>query len=95
MPDWPIWASERLPSSVSGSRYGRWLVVTTSQMRLENLLRRTEQAGGDELFYFTTFDRLQEAADHSATGVLTDPLWLVAGSRKLTSLIPDVNVRAG
>ena len=78
-----------------GLQYGRWLVVTTTQMRLENLLRRTEQAGGTELFYFTTFDHLKDASAHSANAVLTEPLWVVAGSRKLTSLIPDANVGAG
>ena len=78
-----------------GLRYGRWLVVTTSEPRLEHLLGQTERAGGKELFYFTTFDLLAEAAEISRTGVLTEPVWLVAGSRTLTALIPNANVKAG
>ncbi len=68
-----------------GLRYGRWLVVTTTQQRLEHLLGQTEKAGGDQLFYFTTFEQIEK-------GALSDPIWLVAGSRELTSLIPSVTV---
>jgi hypothetical protein len=78
-----------------GLRYGRWLVVTTSEPRLEHLLGQTERAGGNDLFYFSTYDKVAEAAARFRTGVLTDPVWLVAGSRTLTALIPNANVNAG
>jgi hypothetical protein len=78
-----------------GLGYGRWLVVTTTQSRLDHLVHQTERAGGDGAFYFTTFERLAEAAARSQAGVLIEPLWLVAGSRKLTKLIPDVTVGMG
>jgi len=78
-----------------GLRFGRWLVVTTSDPRMEHLLGQTRRAGGKDLFYFTTFDRLTQAAQISRTGVLSEPIWLVAGSRTLTPLIPDATVGAG
>lgn len=70
-----------------GLRFGRWLVVTTTQQRLEHLMDQTEKAGGDRVFYFTTFDQI-------GAGALLDPLWQVAGSRELTSLIPAATVSA-
>lgn len=77
-----------------GLQFGRWLVVTTTQERLENLLRRTEQVDGNGLFYFTTFAQLTAAAARTPVGVVADPLWLVAGSRTLTALIPNATVKA-
>jgi hypothetical protein len=68
-----------------GLRFGRWLVVTTTQQRLDHLLAQTEKAGGSQAFYFTTFERVKDSA-------LAEPTWLVAGSRELTRLIPNVTV---
>lgn len=76
-----------------GLRYGRWLVVTTTDKRLNHLLGQTERASGKELFYFTTFELLDKATETTHVGILTEPVWLVAGNRKLTALIPEPNVR--
>jgi hypothetical protein len=55
-------------------RYGACFVVTTSQQRLNNLKTKTEEAGGNGRFYFTTFDKVQQAS------VLHTPIWQMAGS---------------
>lgn len=57
-----------------GIDYGRWLVITTGERRLENMKDQTERAGGQELFYFTTFDLVSPAT------VLVRPVWRLAGS---------------
>lgn len=67
-----------------GLDYGRWLVVTTSERRLLHLKHAAERAGGDGLFYFTTFAQLSPAT------VLTAPIWQRAGSDEKTAIIPDV-----
>jgi hypothetical protein len=41
---------------VFGVPYGTCFVITTGQQRLENLKTKTEEAGGNGRFYFTTFD---------------------------------------
>jgi hypothetical protein len=46
-------------------------VVTTSPTRAHNLVRACERAGGDERFWFTTFDELQH-------DVLRGEIWRVA-----------------
>lgn len=71
-----------------GIAYGRWLVVTTSKRRLANMKSQTEQAGGGELFYFTTF------TDISSATVLTKPIWYLADHSEPTSIIPELNVTA-
>jgi hypothetical protein len=71
-----------------GIDYGRWLVVTTSQTRLENMMAQTERAGGGDLFYFTTFDELSDNT------VLSEPVWRPAGNRKAVGLIPETTVRS-
>lgn len=48
------------------------LTITTSEKRLENLKRITEEAGGRQRFAFCTFERIQDA------DILTDPIWSVA-----------------
>jgi hypothetical protein len=70
-----------------GIDYGRWLVVTTSQTRLENMMAQTERAGGADLFYFTIFDEI------SGKTVLTSSIWRPAGSNKTTSLMPEAKLR--
>jgi hypothetical protein len=58
-----------------GSNTGRWLVVTTGQRRMRNLMRQTRQVAGTKsgIFLFATFDQL-------GTGnVLTDPVWWQVG----------------
>jgi hypothetical protein len=70
-----------------GLDYGRWLVVTTSQKRLENMVAQTELAGGSDLFYFSTFDNV------STETALTQPIWRLAGGETINSLIPDTQTQ--
>jgi hypothetical protein len=63
-----------------GVSYGTCFVITTGQRRLENLKAKTEEAGGNGRFYFTTFDEICE------TTVLTEPIWQMAGSAARFSL---------
>jgi hypothetical protein len=59
----------------------RVLTITTSDRRLANLKQATEDAGGRLRYCFTTFERLDTAADP-----LTDPIWAVATETGLHSL---------
>jgi hypothetical protein len=77
-----------------GLRFGRWLVVTTSEARLLHLMRQIELVGGGSLFFLTTFDQVEAAAAISPQAILVHPYWQVAGSRELTSLIPNAKVGA-
>jgi len=63
-----------------GIDYGRWLVVTTGERRLDNLKAHTERAGGDGLFLFTTFGQVRSAT------VLAEPIWQVAGTEETISI---------
>jgi hypothetical protein len=65
-----------------GVDYGRWLVVTTGRRRLANMKTQTERAGGEGLFYFTTFEQV------SPESVLTQPIWQLAGTDELGTIIP-------
>ena len=66
--------SERY-KQIFGIGSGAYFVVTTGQKRLANLKEKTEAAGGNGLFYFTTFDEAQK-------DVLTAPIWQMAGSNE-------------
>jgi len=59
----------------------RVLTVTTTPERLANLKKTTEAAGGDRLFWFTTFERA------TAEDPLFSPIWEIAGQPSATSLI--------
>jgi len=59
-----------------GVDYGRWLVVTTSEQRLNNMKTQTERAGGSGQFFITTFER------SSVEAVLPKPIWLLAGTNQ-------------
>lgn len=59
----------------------RILTVTTGQARLNNLCRITEESGGKSRFWFTTFGQAL------SSDILTDPIWKVAGSDNLRSLV--------
>jgi hypothetical protein len=63
-----------------GVPYGTCFVITTGQGRLANLKAKTEEAGGNGSFYFTTFDEVSEET------VLARPIWQLAGSNKLFSI---------
>ncbi|MCH7662277.1 MAG: replication-relaxation family protein [Chloroflexi bacterium] len=54
-----------------GVNAGRWLVVTTGETRMQNLMRQTKQKASmnAKLFYFTTRDSLQNRDP------LTHPIW--------------------
>lgn len=65
-----------------GVAYGRYVVVTGNETRLQNMKVQTERLGGEKLFYFTTFERISpESAFH-------EPIWWLAGTEQKYSLIP-------
>jgi hypothetical protein len=65
-----------------GGKGLRVLTITTSEARLSNLKRITEDAaGGRSRFWFTTMAEVTPAT------VLTAPMWRVAGRNDLHSLI--------
>jgi hypothetical protein len=55
-----------------GHRSGRWLVVTTGERRLRNMLQQARRADTKGLFYFTTYDKLNPST------LLNTPIWLRA-----------------
>jgi hypothetical protein len=65
-----------------GLSYGRFVVVTSSEERLQNMKVQTERLGGEKLFYFTTFEQIQ------AQNALQKPIWWLAGSKSKNLLIP-------
>ena len=74
-----------------GVREGVCLIVTSSEKRLYNLKKATEESGGEGLFYFTTLDVI------TSETVLKKPIWFLAGSDYFFSLenIPLSPVDAG
>ena len=52
-----------------GHHSGRWLVVTTGERRLNNMLHQARRGDTKGLFYFTTYDRL------NVETVLSAPIW--------------------
>ncbi|MCB9112226.1 MAG: replication-relaxation family protein [Anaerolineales bacterium] len=52
-----------------GHRSGRWLVVTTGERRLANMLSQANHAKVNGLFYFTTFDKI------TPDSLLHSPIW--------------------
>lgn len=68
-----------------GVSYGRYLIVTTGEKRLSYLKRTAERAGGEKLFYFTTFEEL------NAESVLFGKIWQLAGSSERTAIVPAVS----
>jgi hypothetical protein len=65
-----------------GVAYGRYVVVTGSETRLQNMKTQTERLGGEKLFYFTTFERI------SPQSAFYEPIWWLAGAEPQYSLIP-------
>jgi hypothetical protein len=61
-----------------GATSFRILTVTTTKRRLANLLRSTEKAGGQHLFWFTTWDDLATHSPFSS-------IWSVAGTSTSSS----------
>lgn len=52
-----------------GYRNGRWLVVTTSERRMSNMLRQARRAKAKGLFFFTTYDKI------TVNTLLFSPIW--------------------
>ena len=52
-----------------GHLSGRWLVVTTGERRLSNMLEQARRANTKGLFYFTTFSQVNAAT------ILMAPIW--------------------
>jgi hypothetical protein len=67
-----------------GLRFGRFLIVTTGERRLQNMKAQAERLGGKGLFYFTTFDRI------NPTTIFQRPIWWLAGETKPRLIIPVV-----
>ena len=78
----------RSPSYKSrfGHNSGRWLVVTTSAVRLNHLMQETRQALAVDavVFWYTTLEQAK------AGNVLTSPIWWRAGSDVPVSLFTQV-----
>lgn len=72
-----------------GYNSGRWLIVTTGNVRMKNLVQQTIQSigSGSKIFLFTTFDQL------TGKNVLAEPIWTQPGSDKPITLftIPQQN----
>lgn len=68
-----------------GTYKGRVLTVTTSEARLGHLKRLTEEAGGKQRFWFTTFERVTPQT------VLTAPIWQMAKAPGAWPLIGNVD----
>ena len=64
-----------------GHRSGRWLVVTTSQRRLANMLNQTRNVKEKDYFYFTTFNQVNPET------MLQAPIWRRADRDELVPLI--------
>jgi hypothetical protein len=52
-----------------GHRSGRWLVVTTGERRMQNMLRQARRGNAKGSFYFTTYEQLNPET------MLQSPIW--------------------
>ena len=68
-----------------GDNSGRWLVVTTGDVRMKHLLKQTGQVLGSHagIFLFTTFDRI------TAGNILTSAIWWQVGKGRPCSLFTN------
>lgn len=64
-----------------GHRSGRWLIITTGERRLANMLSQAERTKTNGLFYFTTFDKI------SPTALLRTPIWQRADRKEKVPLV--------
>ena len=64
-----------------GYKSGRWLVVTTGERRLKNMLRQAKRARAKGMFYFTTYDQL------SLETILHAPIWQREDREELVPLV--------
>ena len=65
-----------------GLNGGYWLIVTSGERRMKNLMNQTERIARREapFFFFTTFHELK-------ANILIDPIWFQAGKSNPVSLI--------
>lgn len=65
-----------------GTNAGRWLVVTTGKVRLQNLIHQTHQYAQDfkDMFYFTTQEKIQ------SHNLLTEHIWRQPGNDRDVAL---------
>lgn len=68
-----------------GVTFGRWLIVTTGNVRMQNLRETTQRAGGSAAFFFTTFEQIEG----SPADILTQPIWFMADHDRPQAIIPD------
>lgn len=68
-----------------GFASGRWLVITTSNRRLQNMKRQAEIVAGNDakLFFFTTLQAI------TPTTLFTAPIWWRGGESQPTFLFPS------
>jgi len=66
-----------------GHRSGRWLVVTTTDRRLNNMLRQARRRNAKWLFYFTTFNRV------SPKTLFFSPIWYRSDQNQPVPLLPS------
>ena len=64
-----------------GHRGGRWLIITTSERRMSNMISQSKRAETKGYFYFTTFDKL------SPETTLHVPIWRRADRDELVPLL--------
>jgi hypothetical protein len=64
-----------------GHRSGRWLVVTTGERRMRNMLNQARRADTRGLFYFTTYDQVRVET------LLYSPIWRRADLEQTVSLL--------
>ena len=67
-----------------GDNSGRWLIVTTGQVRMKNLRRQAKQVAGSgaKAFFFTTLKQLETG------NLLIEPIWQRGERSDLVSLFP-------
>lgn len=67
-----------------GANTGRWLVVTTGEKRMMNLMKQTSHCmdGDTEMFFFSTADHLR------GKDPFRDPVWHI-GNEEMAAIFPD------
>lgn len=68
-----------------GSNVGRWIIVTTSDIRMRHLMDQTQEKADDKssLFFFTTL------SDFFSKNVFSEAIWSVCGQKKTQFLLPE------
>jgi hypothetical protein len=68
-----------------GSNTGRWLIITTSDIRMGNLIQQTQEKAGknNSLFFFMTF------SEFFTKNVFLEPIWSVCGENRKQKLLAE------